>query len=147
MSTPDCHQNQVLLSGLLDGELTAEESAAVTKHLSRCEDCQREYEALRQQMGQLNAISFTEPGDEALNAFWRLPFSGFARNAGLLLVIGSYLLLLGYGTINFFTDDSEWFLGKFAFAGIIIGGLILFSIVIIERAISYQTDPYKEIKR
>ncbi len=147
MSTADCHQNQILLSGLLDGELTVEESAAVTKHLSRCDACQQEYETLRGQADQLDALSFTEPGDEALAQFWRMPFSGLARNAGLLLVIGGYLILVAYGIINFFSDDEEWFLGKFGVAGIIIGGLVLFAIVIIERVISYQSDPYKEIKR
>lgn len=136
-----------LLSGLIDGELSPEEANTVNKHLSRCATCRAEYESLLEDTSKLDTLSFREPQDEALDGLWRLPFSGFARYAGLLLVIGGYLLFIGFGFIEFLTNEEEDFVARFGVMGIVIGLLILFGIAVIERVISYKTDPYKEIER
>lgn len=136
-----------LLSGLIDGELSPEEANTVNKHLSRCTTCRAEYESLLEDTSKLDTLSFREPQDEALDGLWRLPFSGFARYAGLLLVIGGYLLFIGFGFIEFLTNEEEDFVARFGVMGIVIGLLILFGIAVIERVISYKTDPYKEIER
>ncbi len=145
MST--CDEYQELLSGLLDDELTAEEARTANQHLSRCTACRSEYEKLRQEASRLDKLSFREPQDEALAGFWRMPYSGLARTAGLVMVVGGYLLLLLYGFVNFLADDEEGFMGKLGFSGIIIGGTIILSIVLTERIIASKTDPYKEIER
>lgn len=136
-----------LLSGLIDGELSPEEANTVNRHLSRSTSYRKEYESLLADTSKLNGLSFREPQDEALQAFWRLPFSGFARYAGMILVITGYLLFLGYGFFEFITSDDEDFVVMFAVTGMVIGMLILFLIALIERFISYKTDPYKEIER
>jgi hypothetical protein len=136
-----------LLSGLIDGELSQEEANTVNRHLSRCTSCRTEYESLLADTSKLDSLSFHEPQDKALQGFWRLPFSGFVRHAGMVLVITGYLLFLGYGFFEFITSDEKDFVGKFAGSAIVIGMLILFGIALIERFISYKTDPYKEIER
>jgi len=136
-----------LLSGLIDGELSPEEANTVNRHLPRCTSCRTEYESLLADTSKLDSLSFREPQDEALQGFWRLPFSGFARHAGMVLVITGYLLFLGYGFLEFITSDEKDFVGKFGVAAIVIGMLILLLIALIERFISYKTDPYKEIER
>ncbi|MDG2071343.1 MAG: zf-HC2 domain-containing protein [Pseudomonadales bacterium] len=136
-----------LLSGLIDGELSPEEANTVNRHLSRSTSYRKEYESLLADTSKLDGLSFREPQDEALQGFWRLPFSGFARYAGMILVITGYLLFLGYGFFEFITSDDEDFVVMFAVTGMVIGMLILFLIALIERFISYKTDPYKEIER
>ena len=147
MSELDCDHYRELLAGLIDGELTTEETSDINRHLSRCASCREEYETLREESSKLDSLSFREPPDETLQKFWRLPYSGFARAAGLLLVVGGYLLFLVYGFVTFLQDDGEGFMGKFAIAAIMIGGLIIFCIALIERMITYKTDPYKELER
>lgn len=136
-----------LLSGLIDGELSPEEANTVNRHLSRCTSCRTEYESLLADTSKLDRLSFREPQDEALQGFWRLPFSGFARHAGMVLVITGYLLFLGYGFFEFITSDDKDFVVRFAVAGMVIGMLILLFIALIERLITHKTDPYKEIER
>ena len=143
----DCTEIAPLLSGLLDNELSAEESKRINDHLIRCAACRAEYERLRKESSQLDTLSIREPQDEALAKFWRLPYSGLARNAGLILLIGGYLCFLGYSIVQFMSDESEWLFGKLTVAAILAGGLIVFGIVVIERIISYRSDPYKEVER
>jgi predicted anti-sigma-YlaC factor YlaD len=142
----DCQEYRVLLSGMMDGELSAEESHTINQHLNRCEACRQEYERLREDLSRLDAVSIQEPDEAELQAFWRLPYSGLVRNAGLVLVIGGYVGLMLYGLIEFFRD-GEWWFGKVAGAAIAIGCITLLGIVIIERVISYKSDPYKEVNR
>ena len=145
MST--CDEYKPLLSGLLGGELTSEEVSKVNEHLIRCSACRGEYEELQKETSQLDSLSIREPQDEALEAFWRLPYGKMVRNSGLFLMIGGYLSFLCYGLVKFFTDDSEMLFGKFSVAAMVIGSVVVFGIVIIERVISYKTDPYKEVER
>ena len=104
----------------------------MNRHLSRSTSYRKEYESLLADTSKLNGLSFREPQDEALQAFWRLPFSGFARYAGMILVITGYLLFLGYGFFEFITSDDEDFVVMFAVTGMVIGMLILFLIALIE---------------
>ncbi|MDB5329929.1 MAG: putative zinc-finger, partial [Phycisphaerales bacterium] len=47
--TMDCEQSLNLLSARLDGEITAEESAALDGHLAACADCRAAGEAMAAQ--------------------------------------------------------------------------------------------------
>ena len=96
-----CEPFKGLLVGLLDGELTTEESSQVNEHLTRCAACRAEYEQLRETTGKLAAISFREPGDLVLAQVWKSPFSRLARNTSLVMIIGGYVVLIGYGLFEF----------------------------------------------
>lgn len=143
----ECHEFKPLLVGLLDGELTAEETRAVNEHLIRCAACRAEHEKLRTTTGRLRALPYPEPTDAVLAAVWKSPYSRFARNASLALVAGGYALVIGYGLFEFFTSGREAVPVKAGFAAITIGFLTLLTLLIRERVQTYQTDPYKEIER
>jgi anti-sigma factor RsiW len=88
---PDCTEYRVLMMGLMDNELTPEETADVNQHLIRCEACRREYDELSRSYSKLEAVSFSGPSDDELDRVWKSPFSRFTRNAGLF--IGFIILL------------------------------------------------------
>jgi len=142
-----CESNKGLLVGLLDGELTPDEARQVNEHLTRCAACRSEYEQLRETSGKLAAISFKEPSDAVLAQIWRSPFSRLTRNAALILIIGGYAALLGYGLFEVLTSGSKELPAKTGLAAIVLGFLILLVQLIRERARTYKTDPYKEIER
>lgn len=143
----DCDSIKPLLVGLLDGELTPEETRQVNHHLNRCAACRSEYALLRETSGKLEAVSYQEPGDEVLAQVWRSPYSRWGRNTSLFLVIGGYLLLVGYAAFEFFRSGAEALPAKTAIAAIILGFFILLVQLIRERVRTYKTDPYKEIER
>lgn len=143
----NCEQYKGLLAGLLDGELTSEETAELNNHLIRCASCRADYEQLRTTERKLEAISFIEVTDEAAKAFWRLPYSRTLRNASLFLVIGGYAALVLYGVITALIEGTEGLFQKFSVAAIVIGFVILLGLLIVERISTYKVDPYKEIER
>jgi len=143
----NCEPFKGLLVGLLDGELTPDEVRQVNEHLTRCAACRAEYEQLRETTGRLTAISFQEPDDKVLAQVWKSPFSRLSRNTALIMIIGGYVGLIGYGLYEFLTRGKEELPAKLGLAAIIMGFLILLVQLIRERVKTYKTDPYKEIER
>jgi anti-sigma factor RsiW len=143
----NCEPFKGLLVGLLDGELTPDETRQINDHLTRCAACRAEYEQLRETTGKLSAISFREPGDAVLAQVWKSPFSRLARNTSLVLIIGGYAGLMGYGLFEFLTSGTKELPAKMGLAAIVLGFLILLVQLIRERVKTYKTDPYKEIER
>jgi anti-sigma factor RsiW len=143
----ECEKYKPLLMGLIDQELTPEESQDVNDHLRRCSGCREEYEEIRETASKINAVSFEEPQDRDLKRIWKSPYSRFVRNSGLFLVLAGWLALIFYGLIELFRDSGEPVFSRIAVAAVIIGFLVLLISVIRERMITFRTDPYKEIKR
>jgi anti-sigma factor RsiW len=133
----NCEHYRGLISGLLDNELTPEESVELNRHLIRCASCRADYEELRRTEQKLEAISYVEITDEAARSLWKMPYARFLSVASLVLVIGGYAALLLYAFVTFLTDSNEAF----------IGFLVLLGSLIIERIRTYRVDPYKEIER
>ena len=141
-----CEHYRTLLSGLLDGELTPEETVEINDHLIRCASCRADYEELQRTEPKLAAVSFVEVTDDAARSFWRLPYTRALRNAALLMIIGGYAALLLVAFVGFLSGDED--LGtKLVGASIGIGFLLLLGVLIVERIATYRVDPYKEIQR
>jgi anti-sigma factor RsiW len=143
----NCEPFKGLLVGLLDGELTPDEARQINEHLTRCAACRTEYEQLRETEGKLAAISFREPDDVVLAQVWKNPFSRLARNTSLVMIIGGYAVLIGYGLFEVLSSGKEELPAKVGLAAIVMGFLILLVQLIRERCRTWKTDPYKEIER
>ncbi len=122
----DCNNCKPMLSGLLDKELSPEETALVNDHLIRCAGCRKEYEELVKTNSYLGSISLREPEDIILDKLWNKPFSRFTHLTGIFLVIFGYLLFIGYSIYQLLHDPKEALLVKFAVCTIITGLIILF---------------------
>jgi anti-sigma factor RsiW len=142
-----CEPFKGLLVGLLDGELTPDETRQINDHLTRCAACRAEYERLRETTGKLSGISFREPDDAVLAQVWKSPFSRLTRNTAWVLIIGGYAGLMGYALFEFLTSGTKELPAKMGLAAIVLGFLILLVQLIRERVRTYKTDPYKEIER
>ncbi|OGL42105.1 MAG: hypothetical protein A2161_19685 [Candidatus Schekmanbacteria bacterium RBG_13_48_7] len=142
-----CKDYKPFLMGLMDNELTPEEASDVNQHLIHCSKCREEYDQIRETTGKIGGISFIEPQDEVLKNLWKMPYSHFTRNAGLFLVLGSYVALIIYALFQLLTEDKAPVFPKIAIAALVIGFIILLGSMIRERLHTYQSDPYKEVKR
>jgi len=133
--------------GLIDHELTPEETHEVNSHLNRCARCREDYDQLCESSGKLGTVRFLEPQDEVLTRLWKSPYSRLTRVSGLLLVAGGYGGLILFALYGMLTDGKKDLFPKLAFGSIFFGFAILLLMVIRERVHTYKTDPYKEIKR
>lgn len=143
----DLDEIRPLLMGLMDGELTPEEAARVHEALTRSATLREEYEALRQTTGRLESISFLEPTDEVAQKIWQSPYHRFARDTGIWMIVGGYVLLLSFAFFTFITEDEAPILPRFATAAIVVGTLMLLATFIRERVRTHAVDPYKEVER
>jgi len=144
---PACSEYETLLSGFVDQELDPDQTQKMNTHLIRCAGCREAYEELVRLSDDVEAISFLEPQDEALEKLWGAPYSRFIRNSGIFLVLAGWACLVLYGTYQFLIDRNEAPIPKMAAAAVFIGfGILLYS-VIRDRIKTYSADPYKEIER
>jgi len=143
----NCEKYKTLLMGLLDGELTAEETQDVNQHLTRCQGCRDEYEALESTGKQIGKVTFVEPTEEELNRLWKAPYSRWTKNSGLFLVLIGWITLVIYAVVEALRDSQEPLFSRLAVAAVIIGFVVLLFNVIRERMVTYKIDPYKEVKQ
>ncbi len=147
MKGNSCEQNQGLLMGLMDKELSPAESHEVNEHLIRCAACREEYDKLCESSKKLSGIAFCEPDEQILSRIWQSPYSRFSRNAALWMILSGWLALMGYGLFTALTAPGEALLPRLGTGAVILGFVILLVSVVRERIRGYQTDPYKEVKR
>ena len=68
-------------------------------------------------------------------------------NLSLTLVIAGYIFIIGYGLIQYLSNNEEALFGKIALIAIVLGGTMVFGIVVFERISTYKKDPYRKIKK
>lgn len=138
---------QSLLMGLMDGELSPAEANEINDLLRKNQDLRDEYESLLEADKQLKGLTFEEPTDAVLRQLWNSPYSSFAHNASLWLIIGGILFLICFGIWALLTSGSEGLQVKIPVAAIIVGISVLLFLKIRERIATHKVDPYKEVKR
>lgn len=143
----DCEKYKKLLVGLIDQELTHDESSEIHDHLRKCASCRTEYDELLQAGDMLGGVSFREPEDELLASLWKRPYSRWAKISGLLLIIGGWLTLVVFALIEMFRDTQEPLLSRISVGAIIIGFIIMLLYVIRERMATIKIDKYKGVIR
>jgi len=147
MTGKNCAAYQGLLMGLMDKELSAEESHEVNEHLIRCAACREEYDQLCESSQKLAGMAFCEVDEQTLARSWKSPYSHFTRNAALWMIGVGWLLLMALGLFTALTAPNEPLLPKLGTGAVLLGFVILLISIIRERVRGYQTDPYKEVKR
>ena len=94
MTPPSCSQSSELLTAYIDGELTADEVAAVEAHLPGCAVCQAQVASLHAAIGTLAALPALQPSadfEEAVLAALRpsrVRRPHWARRAAVMIVAG-----------------------------------------------------------
>ncbi len=144
MSDEERHK---LLIGLLDQELDPDDLTRANDLLIRDAAFRAEYEELAADSGKLESLTLVEPEDAALENLWTAPYSRGVRNAGLVLMIGGYVVMLVLAFIGFWQEDGEGIVAKLALSSIVIGFVMLLLLVGLQRMKSYKVDRYKEIER
>lgn len=140
---------RVLISGLIDGELDAEQQADLDAHLTTCASCQRELDSLRRLFcGTGEAFAADEPPDEEWDRFLEDVYNRLERRTGWLLLLAGLVLLGLFGTYSFIMEPWGSALMKTLVATPVIGLTVLFISVLRQRLEGIKTDRYtKEVHR
>ena len=140
---------RVLISGLLDGELDAEQQTDLDTHLATCADCQRELNSMRRLLtGTADAFGGDEPPEEVWDTFLENVYNRAERKTGWMLLIAGLLCLSAFGTYSFIAEPWGSALIKTLVASPVIGLVVLFVSVLRQRLENLKTDRYtKEVHR
>ncbi|MBN1424306.1 zf-HC2 domain-containing protein [Candidatus Fermentibacteria bacterium] len=146
-----CDAASVLLSGLLDGQLTVEQREELLAHLDHCPRCSRELAELRHLEGLMKRVSLPRLSDEAWDAHWNQLYNRLERSAGYVVAGLGAILLLCYGAWELCRD---W-LSRADVPLVLRGGCTLLALGFIvltvstvrEKMLTYRYDRYKEIRR
>lgn len=144
-----CEENEVLISGYLDGELGEEEARKLEAHLEECSVCRREYHAMKQLVvGTTRAMKMESPPKEIWDTFLDGIFNRMERKTGWFLLIAGSAILSFYGIYVFYSDPWGSALVKILITVPCTGLLLLFISVLRQRLRIARTDRYsKEIER
>jgi ferric-dicitrate binding protein FerR (iron transport regulator) len=143
----DEDRTKQLLMGLMDGELTDDETREINEMLRRNRNLRDEYEQLREVNGTLKVLSETFIDENYLRQVWRSPFRRLLRGISYLMIGVSFLVLVVIGLEEYLAHGNGNFLTKVCTSGILVGVIILFLQVIRDRVIVYKKDPYKDIEK
>ena len=135
-----------LLMGFINGKLTAKDAIAVNEALIHSANLREEYERLRKTAKTLDTPSFMDSTDKIVCKISQTPYHRFFQNAGVWLVIGGYVLLVGYSVFQAITGDGR-LVPRVATITILLGIAILLFIFIRKRVQTHKTDPYNEVER
>ena len=147
MGTRNCEEYKTLMMGLMDNELTEDESIRLNEHMIRCASCREEFEQLRKTSSKLDGIDIRKPDKGIVEKAWRSPYSKLTKNFGILLVVAGWLAMILYGAYEFLVTKETESIPKYAFVVILVGIIILFIAVLRDRIRSYGNDPYKEVEK
>ena len=142
-----CEIIRETLSAYLDGELTQQERQKVTVHLRDCDACRRVHEDFARMRDDIKHLVFPEPTDDE----WRNVMGGFAfkttRGLAWLLWVGGAVVLVAYGLYELIRDPSINVIEHVGILALILGSVLLFVTVLIERIGSYKADRYKDVEK
>jgi len=144
-----CGDFEVMMSGLLDGELPPEDRARLMAHIERCGGCRAEYESLRRlTVGTAAALKLPAPPPERWEHFLDDVYNRLERRVGWGVFAAGAILLAAYAIVLFLTQPWAGALTKFLIAVPVVGLGILFVSVLRERLAALKHDRYtREVRR
>lgn len=140
-------RKQQLLMGLMDGELSLEETAEIRECLRREQSLRDEYNQLLRAGDALALLGEAELDEQRLRALWRSPFEMGVRRGSYLLIASGFLGLLGFAAWEYVEHGHRELLPVVAAGGISVGVLLLFVQVLRDRILAWKKDPYREIEK
>ena len=147
-----CDDWRPLITGYLDGELSADDRARLEGHLAACQTCARELADLRRLKEELAMVKFREPTDAELARYWAGVYNRLERGIGWVLFSAGAIVVLCYGAFRLIeallADSTVSLVLKVGVCALAFGAVVLFVSLLRERLTVRRSDRYsKEIDR
>lgn len=140
-------RKQQLLMGLIDKELTPDETYEIHELLKRDQSLRDEYDRLLRTNEKLQMLGIAEFDEATLRKIWRSPFRKGLRRTSYFLIGAGFAALLGFAGWEYWQHGRKELLPAVATCGIGLGVLILFLQVVRDRMMVLKNDPYREIEK
>lgn len=144
----NCNQFRTFISGLLDGELDAQQQVQLQTHLEACPECRAELQQMKQLVLAANALKPSPPPQEVWDSFLDGVYNRIERKTGWFIFIVGAVVLAGFGVYLFVCEPWGSALIKTLIATPVVGLALIFVSILRERLVAAKTDRYsREIQR
>ncbi len=145
-----CDEIKMLLSALVDNELTPEQKQMVADHLTSCDDCSNEYGRLLKLKEVTNQMKSLDLPDRLWAGYWQGIYNRIERGIGWIFLSLGAMVLLAFGfwrlLNDFFLDSRPPLPLKIGLGALILGAIVLLISVLRERLYSRAHDRYEEVE-
>jgi hypothetical protein len=145
-----CDEIKMLLSALLDDELSPEEKKMVGDHLAECETCRREYASLLKLKEVTDDMKYLDLPDKLWAGYWSGIYNRIERGFGWVLLSLGAIILLAFGAWrllnDFFMNSRAPLILKIGLGALLLGAIVLLVSVLRERLFSRAHDRYEEVE-
>ena len=135
------------IQALADNELPEEEIEPTLDLIQGSYEYRREYAELLRLKRQLNDQPIPPVTEEWIEQAQHRISRRISRGAGTVLLLGSYLVLLGYAIFTMFADPGVPLIVAVLVAAVVLGAAVLLVSAIRDRVHERKTDKYREIIR
>ncbi|MEM7481535.1 MAG: zf-HC2 domain-containing protein [Acidobacteriota bacterium] len=134
------------LSGFIDKALSQADAQRVRLHLEDCADCRQDVETLRALRNAAASTEFVLPRDEQWNELPKTRPSRWLRTGGWTSLILWFLALTSFLTWQLATGP-ETLLEKLLVFGAVLGVILLFLSVLLDRLRHLPGDRYRRVHK
>ncbi len=136
-----------MLSAYLDGELTQADSQKVRVHLSRCEECRRTHEELARLQEMTRSLEFAQPPEARMKELEKSLSVQAPRRLGWFFILAGIAAWLIYGAGTWVRHWRPPTVEELIASAVVIGFVMLFASVVIERLRQLPHDKYRRIEK
>jgi predicted anti-sigma-YlaC factor YlaD len=146
-----CQDAFILISGKLDGELTADQEKELNKHLESCPVCRKEYEELLKLKEVTADMRFTDLPDRYWAGYWNDIYNRLERGLGWIFLSIGIIIVMAFAAWElidkFMLDTSLPLILRFGVGIGLIGIIILLVSIARERLFARKHERYEEVER
>jgi len=146
-----CAETRILITGLVDKEITDIQKQDLFAHLESCKACQKTYESFVQLKKETSEMKFNKLPEVYWDEYWTHVYNRIERGLSWIFVSIGLIILLGYGSYqvmqDFYLNPEEPILIKMGVGVLTAGMIILFISVLREKLMIRKVDKYRSIER
>ena len=143
---PPVDEIHLRIQALADNELPEEEIDAVLAEIQGSYEYRNEYADLLRMKRRISGTAVRAPEDWLARAEKRVS-RRISRGTGLLLFVGSYVVLIGYALFTLFREPSVPLIVSVLIGSLVLGLIVLLVNAIADRVRESKTDKYRELIR
>lgn len=148
MTMPGQHEEiRQMLSAYLDGELTQVSAQRVRVHLEDCGECRRAFDEMARLQAMTKELAFAEPPEARMKELEKSLSVQAPRRLGWVFIIAGTIAWLLYGVVMYVRHWRPPTLEELIASAVVIGFVLLFVSVVVERLRQLPHDKYRRIEK
>ncbi len=148
MTMPDLHEEiRQMLSAYLDGELTQASAQRVRVHLEDCGECRRVFDEMARLQAMTRELAFAEPPEAKMKELEKSFGVQAPRRLGWLFIAAGIAAWLIHGAVAYVRYWRPPTVEEMMASAVVIGFVLLFVSVAVERLRQLPHDKYRRIEK